>query len=50
MLYYERNERELETRRILEMLFYENLNEIEAEEKNGLEVSLMEYVVLNCGR
>lgn len=39
-----------QARRILEMLFYENLNEIEAEEKNGLEVSVTEYVVLNCGR
>ena len=39
----------LKTRRILEMLFYENLNEMEAEE-NEFAVSPIEYVVLNCGR
>ena len=31
------------------MFFYENLNELEAEESE-LAVSPIEYVVLNCGR
>ena len=32
------------------MFFYENLNEMEAEERNEFAVSPIEYVVLNCGR
>ena len=32
------------------MFFYENLKELESEEKNELAVSPIEYVVLNCGR